>query len=117
MPSEEPVVGDIVILTVTGEITLNTGGDVVLRDKVRSLLHQGRRHLLIDLADVSYVDSAGLGELVRSYVTSKNASGSLQLVNVTKRLKDLLTITKLVAAFDTFDTEAAALASFPSSSV
>jgi anti-sigma B factor antagonist len=93
------------------------GGDVALRDKVRSLLHQGRRHLLIDLAQVSYVDSARLGELVSSYVTAKNAGGSLKLVNVTKRLKDLLTITKLVTVFETHDTEAAALASFSSASV
>jgi anti-sigma B factor antagonist len=101
---------------VTGEIRLDKGG-VVLRDKVRSLLHQGRRHILIDLAHVPYMDSAGLGELVSSYVTAKNAGGSLRLVNVTKRLKDLLTITKLVTVFETYDTEAAALASFSSTSV
>jgi anti-sigma B factor antagonist len=117
MQIEERVVGDIVVLTVTGEITLNKGGDVVLRDKVRSLMHQGRRQVLIDLGHVSYMDSAGLGQLVQSYVTSKNAGGSLKLVNVTKRLKDLLTITKLVTVFDTYDTEPAALAGFSSASV
>ena len=117
MQIEERVVGDIVVLTVTGEITLNKGGDVVLRDKVRSLMHQGQRHVLIDLAHVSYMDSAGLGQLVSSYVTSKNAGGSLKLVHLTKRLKDLLTITKLVTVFDTYDTEAAALASFSSAAV
>jgi anti-sigma B factor antagonist len=73
--------------------------------------------VLIDLARVSYMDSAGLGQLVQSYVTSKNAGGSLKLVNVTKRLKDLLTITKLVTVFDTYDTETAALASFSSAAV
>ena len=88
-----------------------------MRDKVRSLMHQGRCHLLIDLAQVSYVDSAGLDELVSSYVTSNNAGGSLKLVRVTKRLQDLLTITKLVTVFDTDDTEAAALASFSSACV
>ena len=101
----------------TVEIRLDKGGHVVVRDRVGSLLHQGRGQLLIDLAQVSYVDSAGLGELVSSYVTSKNAGGSLKPVNVTKRLKDLLTITKLVTVFDTYNTEAAALASFSSASV
>jgi anti-sigma B factor antagonist len=89
----------------------------VLRDNVRSLLHQGRRHVLIDLAQVSYRDSAGLGKLVSSSVTAKNAGGTVKLVHVTKRLKEVLTITKLVTGFETDDTEALALASFSSASV
>ena len=112
MQLNERIVGDIAIITVTGDITLNKGGDVVLRDKVRSLLEQGRTKLLLDLGAVSYVDSAGLGELVQAYATAKNKGGSLKLLRPAKRLKDLLTITKLVTVFDTYDTEAAGIASF-----
>ncbi len=112
MEIEERIAGDIAIVTVTGDITLNKGGDAMLKDKVQSLLQQGRKHLLIDLAGVSYVDSAGLGELVQAYATTKNRGGALKLVNVTKRLKDLLVVTKLLTVFDTFDDEASAVASF-----
>jgi anti-sigma B factor antagonist len=112
MQLDEKLVGDIAIITVTGDITLNKDGDVVLRDKVRSLLQQGRMKLLLDLGAVSYVDSAGLGELVQAYATTKNKGGSLKLLRPAKRLKDLLTITKLVTVFDSYDTEAAGIASF-----
>ena len=112
MQLDEKMVGDIAVITVTGDITLNKGGDVVLRDKVRSLLQQGRTKLLLDLGAVSYVDSAGLGELVQAYATAKNKGGSLKLLRPAKRLKDLLTITKLVTVFDSYDTEAAGIASF-----
>jgi anti-sigma B factor antagonist len=112
MQLEEKTVGDVVIVAVTGDITLNKGGDVALKDKVRSLIQQGHKKLLIDLGGVSYMDSAGLGELIQAYATTKNKGGSLKLVRLTKRLKDLLTITKLVTVFESFDTEAAAIASF-----
>lgn len=112
MQLSERTIGDIVIVSVSGDITQHRGGDIALKDKVRSLIQQGQRKLLIDLGHVSYVDSAGLGELVHAYATTKNVGGSLKLVNVTKRLRDLLAITKLVTVFDTFDDEAAALASF-----
>ena len=114
MQLEERVVGDVVIVAVTGDITLNKGGDVVIKDKVRSLVQQGRKKVLLDLGGVSYMDSAGLGELVQAYATTKNSGGSLKLVRLTKRIHDLLTITKLVTVFDTYDTEAAAIASFSS---
>ena len=104
MELEERTAGDVTIVTVTGDITLNKGGDAMLKDKVQSLLQQDRRQILVDLASVSYVDSAGLG--------AKNRGGALKLVNVTKRLKDLLVVTKLLTVFDTFDDEASALASF-----
>ena len=112
MQLDERMAGDVVIITVAGDITLNKGGDVQLKDKVQSLLQQGRKNLLIDLSSVSYVDSAGLGELVHAYATTKNRGGALKLLNVTKRLKDLLVITRLLTVFDTHDSEAAALASF-----
>ena len=116
MQLEERVTGNVAIIKVTGDITLNKGGDVLLKDKVQSLLQQGHKHLLIDLSNVSYVDSAGLGELVQAYATSKNRGGALKLLNVTKRLKDLLVVTKLLTVFDTFDSEADALASFATAS-
>jgi len=116
MQLEQRITGNVAIITVTGDITLNKGGDVLLKDKVQSLLQQGQQNLLIDLSGVSYVDSAGLRELVQAYATTKNRGGSLKLLNVTKRLKDLLVVTKLLTVFDTFDTEAAALESFGSAS-
>jgi anti-sigma B factor antagonist len=117
MQIDERTVGDIVIVTIHGEISMNKGGDVVLKDKVRSLVQQGFKKLLIDLGDVPYVDSAGLGELTQAYVSVKNGGGTLKLVRVTKRLKDLLAITKLVTVFESFDSEAAALASFNTAGV
>ena len=117
MQLAERMAGDVVVVTVTGDITLNKGGDVLLKDKVRSLLQQGHKNVLLDLGGVAVVDSAGLGELVQAYVTTKNRGGVLKLLNVTKRLKDLLVVTKLLTVFDTFENEAAALASFRSPSV
>ena len=116
MQIEQRVSGDVTIVTINGDITLNKGGDVLLKDKVQSLIQQGHKNLLIDLSGVSYVDSAGLGELVQAYATTKNRGGALKLLNVTKRLKDLLVVTKLLTVFDTFESEADALASFGASS-
>ena len=112
MQIDERVIGDVTIMAVTGEITLNQGGDVMLKDKVRSLIQQGHRKLVVDLGNVKYVDSAGLGELVQAYATMKSAGGALKLMGLTKRIKDLLTITKLVTVFETYENEAAAIASF-----
>ena len=112
MELEERMAGDVAIVKVTGDITLSKGGDARLKDKVQSLLQQGRKQLLVDLSGVSYMDSAGLGELVQAYATAKNRGGALKLLNVTKRLRDLLVVTKLLTVFDAFDDEASALASF-----
>ena len=112
MQLQERMTGNVAVVKITGDITLNKGGDVLLKDKVNSLLQQGNKNILVDLNDVSYVDSAGLGELVQAYVTAKNKGGVLKLVNVTKRLSDLLVLTKLLTVFETFDDEAKALASF-----
>lgn len=108
--TERPV-GGVTIVDVSGKITLGDG-DIELTDKLRSLVQQKRKHLLLNLANVSYVDSAGLGAIVHSYATVKNQGGSLKLLNVTKRLNDLLSITKLLTVFETFDNEAEALRSF-----
>lgn len=112
MQLEERIVGGVVVIKAIGDITLNKGGDVLIKDKVQSLLQQDQKHLLLDLSGVSYVDSAGLGELVQAYATTKNCGGALKLLNVTKRLKDLLVVTKLLTIFDTYDNEATALAIF-----
>ena len=112
MQLEERIVRDVVIVKITGEITLKKRGDAMLHEKVRSLVQQGHRKLLIDLAAVSFVDSAGLGELVQAHSTTMNCGGSLRLFNPTKRLHDLLVVTDLVRLFDKYDDEAQALASF-----
>ena len=112
MQLEQRMAGNVAIISVDGDITLNKGGDVLLKDKVQSLIQQGTKNIVIDLSRVAYVDSAGLGQLVQAYATTKNKGGALKLVNVTKKLKDLLVVTKLLTVFDTFDDEKAALSSF-----
>jgi anti-sigma B factor antagonist len=103
--------GSIMILDIAGTITLGESADT-LRDKVRSLLQQGNKRIIVNLADVSYMDSAGLGELVRAHATAAQQGAGLKLTNVTKRLQDLLVITKLATVFDSYDSETAAVASF-----
>ena len=112
MQVEQRIQGNVAIITVTGDITLNKGGDVLLKDKVQSLIQQGNKNIIIDLGGVAYVDSAGLGQLVHAYATTKNKGGALKLVNVTKKLQDLLVVTKLLTVFETYDNESAALSSF-----
>ena len=112
MQIEERQSGEVTVIRVTGDITLNKGGDVLLKDKVQSLLQQGKKKLLLDLGGVSYVDSAGLGQLVQVYATTKNHGGALKLLNLTKRLKDLLVVSKLLTVFYSYESEAEALGSF-----
>jgi anti-sigma B factor antagonist len=112
MQFETEIKDDVVILRVNGDITLGKGSDVILKDKVNSLLQQGHRKLLLDLGQVSYVDSAGLGQLVQIHATTARQGAALKVLNVTRRLRDLLVVTKLLLVFDTFESEADALASF-----
>ena len=105
MKLDERVSGDVTIITITGEITLSAGGDVQLKDKIQSLLQQGRKKILLDMGNVSYVDSAGLGQLVQATVTATKNGGKLKLLNLTKRLNDLLVVTKLSTVFDTVENE------------
>jgi anti-sigma B factor antagonist len=112
MKIAERTLGAVTVIDVDGPITLGDGDTDRLADKVRSLLQQGRKQLIANLAKVSYMDSAGLGELVQAYTTVSRQGGSLKLVGVTKRLNDLLVITKLATVFDSYDSEAAAAASF-----
>jgi anti-sigma B factor antagonist len=102
---------EVTILDLKGKITLGDG-DEALKDKINSLVLQNRRRILLNLAEVPYIDSAGLGEIVRTYTTVSRQGGQLKLVNLTKRITDLLSITKLLTVFETFDVEAEALRSF-----
>src|SRR5258706_1363684 len=112
MQISERAVGDVVIVDVSGKITLGDGGDAILKDKMRSLIQQNQKKVLLNLGEVSYVDSAGLGEIVQAYAAVTKSGGALKLMNTTKRIKDLLSITKLLTAFDTYDSEAEAITSF-----
>ncbi|MEQ1898237.1 MAG: STAS domain-containing protein [Vicinamibacterales bacterium] len=111
MQIDERSAGDVTVLDLKGRMTMGEG-DELLKDKVNSLILQGRKKLVLNLADVPYVDSAGLGEIVRTYTTVTKQGGSLKLVNLTKRITDLLSITKLLTVFDTYDSEADAVRSF-----
>src|SRR3954467_1678157 len=112
MQLSERRIGDVVVVDVSGKVTLGDGGDQALRDKMRSLVQQGHKKILLNLGEVSYVDSAGLGEIVQAYATLNKNGGKLKLLNVTKRIKDLLAITKLLTVFECHDSEADGLKSF-----
>ena len=99
------------VLDLKGKMTLGEG-DELLKDKINSLLAAGKKKLLLNLEGVPYIDSAGLGEVVRTYTTVSRQGGSLKLLNLTKRIEDLLSITKLLTVFDTFDSEAEAVKSY-----
>ena len=114
MQIDERQAGDVTILDVKGKLTLGAG-DEVLKDKINSLVMQGRKKLILNLAEVPYIDSAGLGEIVRTYTTVSRQGGSLKLLNLTKRITDLLAITKLLTVFETYENEADAVRSFTAS--
>jgi anti-sigma B factor antagonist len=103
--------GAVTILDLSGRITLGEDGNL-LKDKLQSLLHQGKKNILFNLGQVSYVDSAGLGAIVSAYTTVTREGGTLKLANVTKKLQDLLSITKLLTVFETFDSEDEAVRSY-----
>ena len=107
----ERQVGDITVLDLEGKILLGEG-DIQLKQYVSDLITRGVRRVLLNCSEVPYMDSSGLGEVVRCYTAVKRAGGELKLVNLTKRLIDLLTITKLITVFETFDAEEAAIKSF-----
>jgi len=106
-------VGDVTVIDVAGRITLGEGSSN-LRDSLRELAAKGNKKILLNLADVSYIDSSGIGELVAGFTTMTNAGGQLKLLNLTKRVQDLLQITKLYTVFEVFDAEASAVHSFTS---
>lgn len=104
-------VNGVTIFDIHGKITLGEGSRGI-RDKVREILEGGEKNILLNLGDVSYIDSAGIGELVSSYTTVTNQGGQLKLLNLTKKIEQLLAITKLTTVFDFFDDEATAVGSF-----
>jgi anti-sigma B factor antagonist len=104
-------VNDISIIDFSGRITLGEGASL-LRDSLRSMAGEGHKKILLNLADVSYIDSSGLGVLVQSYATLTSRGGQLKLFNLSNRVKDLLLITKLLTVFEVFDDEAQAVRSF-----
>jgi anti-sigma B factor antagonist len=109
---QERTVGSVVVLDLSGRIAVGES-DGRLKDKVNSLIFQGNHQLLLNLANVAYIDSNGLGELVSSYSTVAKRGGQIKLVNLTKRVEDLLAICRLLTVFDAYDDEAAAIRSFP----
>ena len=111
MQIQERAIGDVTILDLNGKITLGEG-DERLKDTIASLVAGGRRKVLLNLENVPYVDSAGLGVIVGTYTTITRQGGALKLLKLTKRIEDLLAITKLLTVFETFDDETDAVRSF-----
>src|SRR5918911_3933375 len=103
--------GDVTVLDLGGKITIGEGS-VSLRGAIRRLVEEGKKKLLLNLGQVSYVDSSGVGELVASFITVTREGGQLKLLNLTRKIQDLLAITKLLTVFDVYEDEAAALNSF-----
>ena len=101
----------VTIVDLSGRITLGEGS-VVLRDTIRDLVGKGSKKILLNLGDVTYIDSSGIGELVSAFTTVRNQGGELKLLNLTKKVHDLLQITKLYTVFDVKDDEATAIAAF-----
>ncbi len=104
-------VGDVTVVDAAGRITLGEAASA-FRDTIRDLAAKGNKKLLVNLSDVSYIDSSGIGEMVSSYTTVTNHGGQLKLLGLSKRVKDLLQITKLYTVFEVFDDEASAIRSF-----
>jgi len=111
MTIQERVVGSVTILDLSGKLVLGDG-DSLLKDKIHSLVFQGRKQIILNMGGVNYMDSSGLGALVASSVTAKNSGGQIKLVSLTKRLQDLLAIAKLLTVFDAYDSDADAINSF-----
>jgi anti-sigma B factor antagonist len=103
--------GDVTVLDLGGKITIGEGS-VSLRSAIRRLIDEGKKKILLNLSDVGYVDSSGIGELVSSYTTIGREGGQLKLLNLTQKIQDLLAITKLLTVFDVYEDEATALNSF-----
>ncbi len=104
-------VSGVTLVDLSGKITLGEGG-MTLREEVRKLLAEGKKKIVLNLGEVNYIDSSGLGELVSAYTAVKNSGGELKLLNLTSKVRDLLVITKLVTVFDVKDDEGSAVSSF-----
>jgi anti-sigma B factor antagonist len=104
-------VDGVTVVDMSGRITLGEGS-VVLRDSIRDLIGKGQKKILLNLGDVTYIDSSGIGELVSAFTAVRREGGELKLLNLTKKVHDLLQITKLYTVFDIKDDEATAIKSF-----
>ena len=104
-------VGDVTVIDAAGRVTLGEAASA-FRDTIRDLAAKGNKKILLNLAEVSYIDSSGIGEMVSGFTTITNGGGQLKLLGLNKRIKDLLQITKLYTVFDTYEDEAAAVRSF-----
>ena len=111
MKIEERAVEGVTILDLQGKMLIGEG-DELLREKINSLVENGPQKIVLNLENVPYVDSAGLGEIVRCYTKVSRKNGELKLLHLTKRIRDLLSITKLLTVFDTYETESEAVSSF-----
>jgi anti-sigma B factor antagonist len=111
MKSNSRRVDGVTIMDLSGRITLGEGS-VMLRDQIRELLGKGEKKILLNLGDVTYIDSSGIGELVSAFTTVRNQGGELKLLNLTKKVHDLLQITKLYTVFDVKDDETSAIKAF-----
>jgi anti-sigma B factor antagonist len=111
MKIEARTIGDIIILDCSGKITLGEG-TMTVRNTVRDILKNNGKKIILNLGDVNYIDSSGIGELVSTYTTVTSSGGQLKLLNLTKKIQELLAITKLLTVFQVFENEPAALASF-----
>jgi anti-sigma B factor antagonist len=103
--------GNVTVLDLSGRLT-STDGSGRLKDKVSSLIFEGHKNIVLNLANLSYVDSAGLGEMVACHTTAAKSGGAIKLAHTTGKMKDLLSITKLLTVFDAYDTEAQAVSAF-----
>jgi anti-sigma B factor antagonist len=111
MEINERTIGALTVLDLSGKLTISDGAQL-LKDKSESLVFQGRKQIIVNLAAVPYIDSGGLGQLVACYTTLAKAGGRLTLLNVNTKNHDLLSITKLVSVFETYDTEREAIESY-----
>ncbi len=111
MKSSTRQIDGVTIVDLSGRITLGEGS-VILRDTVRELIGKGNKKIVLNLGDVNYIDSSGIGELVSAFTTVRNQGGELKLLNLTKKVHDLLQITKLYTVFDVKDDETTAVKSF-----
>ena len=111
MKIDTRTVGDVYVLDCSGKITLGEG-TMAIRNTVREVLKNGGKKIVLNLADVNYIDSSGIGELVSTYTTVTNQGGKLKLLNLTKKIQELLAITKLLTVFQVHENEQAALSSF-----
>jgi anti-sigma B factor antagonist len=112
MDIKERIIDDVVVLSIVGDITMSDSGAPLLAANIKGALQAGYTRLVLDLGGVRYVDSGGLGEIVHAYTSVTNGGGTIKLLNLTRRLKDLMAVTKLLTVFDSFDQESEALASF-----